>query len=221
MAYLGFKGLVGGLVFASLAAISAPSAFAQAAGASAGAAPAGDQQAWVKQCATDPKTNAKMCVVSQITALSREVIPSVSIRPSGDKKYVVAMLVPIGVLIPPGIALAVDQNKLATAQYISCDVPGPDFQFPVPSCAAQAEVDDAFLAAMRKGNELELVVVDHRNQPRPIPLTLAGFAKVYDGPGVDAQTAQKQVDDRIKGLTDESRKSLVDKLKQLQDKQSQ
>jgi invasion protein IalB len=221
MAYLGFKGLVGGLVFASLAAFSAPSAFAQDSGAGGAPPAAGDQQAWVKQCATDQKTNNKICVVSQITALSREVIPSVSIRPSSDKKYIVAMLVPVGVLIPPGVALAVDKNKLATAQYVSCDVPGPNFQFPVPACAAQAEVDDSFLAAMRKGNELELVVVDQRNQPLPIPLTLIGFAKVYDGPGVDAQTAQKQVDDRIKGLTDESRKSLIDKLKQLQDKQAQ
>lgn len=214
MAYQGFKGLVGGFALASLAAVSAPPAFAQDAGN-------GQPQAWVKQCATEKDTDKKVCIMSQITALSREVIPSISIRQTGDKKYVAAMLVPIGVLLPPGVTIAVDGDKKATAQFLSCDIPGPEFQYPVASCAAQVEVDDAFIGALRKGNELELVVVDKRNQARPIPLTLSGFAKVYDGPGVDSQTAQKQTEDRIQQLNDESRKALIDKLKQLQEKQSQ
>ncbi len=43
---------------------------------------------------------------------------------------------------------------------------------------------------------------------------------MFDGPGVDPQTAQQLQNDRILKLNEDNRKALAEKLKQLQQQQS-
>ncbi len=197
--------LCGGLATAIAAmAMTSVAAFAQDTSTSsdaAAAAPPANDSAWVKICGTDDK-GGKICNVSQVLLASNgSVIASFSLQPNGDK-IVAGAFVPLGFMIPAGIALTVDGDKKAQAQFTICVPPtnnGP------AGCAARAETNADFLAALRKGNKLGMVLTNTAGQPIPIELTLIGFSKAYDSDGLDPATARAREVEASKALQEEAR----------------
>ena len=197
---------------ANAPAATAPAPDAAAPAAPTNAAGASSNAPWLKVCGTDPNTKKEACVLTQeIRAESGQAIASVSLQPSSDpKKFSFGVAVPLGVLMPPGIVINVDGEKKATAQYIICI---PSQQKNPPACVAQAAVTDEFVAAMRKGKKLDLVVVMGQGKTVPIEVTLAGFAKTYDGPGLAkaaAENAQKELSKGLQERAEQARKKLID-----------
>ena len=117
---------------------------------------------------------------------------------------------PLGFVMPPGIGINVDGEKKATAAYVIC-IPGQQKQ---PSaCIAQVAVSDEFIAALRKGKQLDLMITTTQGKTVPVAVTLAGFAKTYDGPGLDRAAAEGVRQELAKGLqerADEARKKLIE-----------
>lgn len=180
-----------------------------------GAAPAEQSSPaspWIKVCNTNPETKAEVCVVTQeLRAETGQPIAVVTIQLGQEPgKYGVGVVVPIGFVLPPGIALAVDGAKQGTAQYTIC-IPPTNNQPSV--CLAQAAVNDDFVNALKKGNKLALVVVNPQNRPIPIELSLAGFSKTFDGPGIDraaAEAQRRQLSDALQKSAEEARKKLIE-----------
>jgi len=110
--------------------------------------------------------------------------------------------VPLGFVIPAGVTLTVDGDKKATAQFTICIPPNTDGP---AGCAARADVDDTFITAMRKGNKLGLVLANTAGQAIPIEMSLVGFAKVYDGEGLDPVAARAMEVEQSKQLQDDAR----------------
>jgi invasion protein IalB len=167
---------------------------------------------WIKICNTNQQTNQEACVVSQeLRAETGQPIAVVTIQLGQEAgKYGLGIVVPVGFVLPPGIAVSVDGNKVGTAQYTIC-IPPTANQAPV--CLAQAPVDDTFISALKKGNKLELVVVNPQNKQIPIGMTLAGFSKSFDGPGVDrvaAEAQRKQLSEALQKSAEEARKKLIE-----------
>jgi invasion protein IalB len=191
-------------------AAAAPADQAPAAAAPAPAQPS--TAAWLKVCGTDPNTKKQACVVSQeIRAESGQPIASISLQPTPDpKKFGVGIVVPLGFVMPPGIALNVDGEKKATAQFVVC-IPGQQKQ--PAACIAQAAVTDDFVGSLKKGNKLEMMITTAQGKTVPVEVTLVGFAKVYDGPGIDRAAAEGVRQELAKGLqerADEARKKLIE-----------
>jgi len=228
MAYVGIERIARRLapaVFAAAVALTADAAVsAQDAPAAAPAAPAAaadasqaPQSPWIKQCAPAQGSQPQLCITSQEQALSPDgsVRVSFSIQPTADaKKYAVGGFVPLGFVIPPGVALGVDGKPLAAAQFVQCN---PPIQQLPPGCIIQGSVGDDFFTAMRKGSALDVVLTNAGNQQIPLQLSLAGFAKTYDGPGLDPVAARAQAAAQSKPLQDAAQAAaqrLLDKQQQ-------
>lgn len=201
MDYFGFVRSPRRALAAALAATVMLPLAAAAQDAAATPPPKKDDSAWVKICNADQSGN-KTCNISQVLlANNGSVIASFSLQPNGDKLYAGAF-VPLGFMIPAGIALTVDGDKKGAAQFTICVPPtdgGP------AGCAARADVTGDFLAAMRKGNKLGLVLTNTAGQPIPIELTLIGFSKAYDSEGLDPATARAREVEASKALQEEAR----------------
>ena len=183
------------------------------------AAPApaqGAPAAWLKVCGPDQATKKETCVVSQeIRAESGQAIASVSLQPSAadPKKYGLGIVVPLGFVLPPGIGINVDGEKKATAQYVIC-IPGAQRQ--PPMCVAQAALADDFIATLKRGKQMDLMITTPQGKTVPVEVTLVGFAKAFDGPGLDRAAAENVRDQLAKGLqqrADEARQKLIDQQK--------
>jgi invasion protein IalB len=74
--------------------------------------------------------------------------------------------VPLGVLLPPGLNLQVDDGASKRLPYARCHQQGCDVQF---------ELDKTLMSAMKAGLKAEVTFVDPRRQPVTVPLSLKGF----------------------------------------------
>lgn len=158
--------------------------------------------AWIKLCNIDETTKKQLCVVSQELrdAKNGQLLASAAIRlMEGDKKLMI-FAVPTGMLLPPGLRIQIDKDKPAEAKFTIC--------FP-NACVARMEVDDNFIAGMKKGSELAVIALSAQQKQIGFPMTLAGFTKAYDGAPVDPklyEQAQKNLAAEIERRAEEERK---------------
>lgn len=167
---------------------------------------------WVKVCGEEPTSKKQLCqVIQQLTAEGGQFIASVNIQQlAGEPKMLFAAAVRLpttGILLPPGMRAQIDDGKQYEAKYTIC--------FP-EVCYADMQIDDAFIKAMKAGGRLILILLTQQDQQptaRPIPLTLVGFTKAFDGEGVDPLAAKAMRDDlaeSLKAHADEARQKLLD-----------
>lgn len=207
-------------------ALTATSAFAQQDAPAADAAAAADQAApaaaaapaaggatppaWIKECAQDQQSKKKLCITSQeLRAETNQFISSLQIRKlEGEPKMALTAIVLTGQLIQPGLLIQVDQNKAIPLKYVICD----------PSvCYAQGEIDDAFIASLKKGKRIAAITMNPQGKPMVFPFPLTGFTKTFDGEGLDRaagaakrnelqEAVQKRAAERNKALIDQQNK---------------
>lgn len=200
-----------GACVAGLALLAAPmvsGAFAQE---------AAKPDAWVKICNKDPKSQKELCLVTQeLRTATGQFLASVAIREiKGEARKTMVIAVPPGMLIQPGLRTAVDSGKRQEAKYGIC--------FP-NACYAELVIDDAFVASLKKGNNLILTALNQQAKEVPFKLTLAGFTKVYDGAPLDAaelQQKQQQLQDELKKRAEAARQKLIDEQKKASEAASQ
>jgi len=189
------------LGLAAGAAVAQPADQAPQAPASAGTE---TQQgvAWIKLCTTDEKTKKEQCLVTQELreANSGQLLASGSVRIAEGEKTLLIFAVPIGVLLPPGARIQIDEDKPTVAPYTIC--------FPA-ACVVRLEVDDTFIANMKRGKDMTVSVMNAERKAVSFPLTLVGFTKAYDGPPLDPELykqAQQKLTEEIKRRAEEERK---------------
>lgn len=223
MAYLEMKSLLRRLIPVAVGVVLTAPALAAGtqdaaapAAAPAAAAPA-DQSPWTKTCGTTTDGKTTICNTSQELWLNQDgsVRASIGIQPKADKgKYGIGGFVPLGFVIPAGVVLAIDGQAKGTAQFMQCNPPLQDLP---PGCFISAEVGEDFVTALRKGNELALVVTNGQNQQLPIKLSLSGFAKSFDGEGIDPVALRAQQVEKSKQFQDAAKAAaqrMIDKQRQ-------
>lgn len=147
--------------------------------------PAAPQPGWVKICNTDPQVKKEVCLVSRdVKADTGQTIASIAIRQvTGEPKKFFLAAVPPGLLIQPGVRVAVDQNSPANGKYSIC--------FP-NACYAEIEVNDAFFNGLKKGTNLVVQAMNQQAKTVNFPVSLGGFTKAYDGPALDPKVVQAE-----------------------------
>jgi invasion protein IalB len=194
---------------------AAPRAAAPAAGANANA-PVSSDSRWIKVCGAEQATKKQLCqVIQELTAETGQFIASVNLQKlEGEPKMVFAVGVAMpatGVLVGPGMRAQIDDGKQYEVKFSLC--------FP-DRCFADMQIDETFITAMKSGGNLTLLIATQQGaqvRALPIPLTLVGFTKAYDGAGVDPSAAQAMRDDLAKSLkahADEARQKLLEEQQQ-------
>jgi invasion protein IalB len=131
---------------------------------------------WVSQCVAPDLSTPLVCTVEQrvIVRETGQQIARVSVQINGDgenRKPALLVHLPLGLSIRAGVALKVDDQEPSALDFQTCDGGG---------CYAGAALGDALLKKMSKGKILSLIFKDLQQKDISIPISLQGFAAIYD-----------------------------------------
>lgn len=195
----------------------APAADAQPGGApGAGAASAGpaivqvkpepSQTDWTKVCGKDPANNVEICYTTRdfVSDQGQPVLAVAVYDAKGPQpQRIVRFLMPLGLMLQPGIRFAVDQGQPNPGRYAVC--------FPNGCFAEAPGLKDDFINSMKKGTTINVSVQNQVAREVTFAVPLAGFGKAFDGPAIDPkelEARQKHLQEELEKRSDELRKRL-------------
>jgi invasion protein IalB len=128
---------------------------------------------WISACQGPARSDALDCQMEQRAVMSGtgQLVGSVTVRvPAETRKPVLMIRGPLGLSLAGGVVIDVDGAAAETLPLQTCDAGG---------CYAGAPVPDALLAAMFKGNILNVAFQNLNKETIKLPMSLAGFSAVY------------------------------------------
>ena len=180
---------------AGMAVFSATPSFAQQANA-----PQAKASGWFKTCKEDD--GSKYCNVQyRVVAPNGANITSLSfIEITGKvERRSFRVFVPTGRSLPQGIQISVDKKKAAAIPYLFCRPQG---------CTAEVKTDDNMVNVFKNGGSIVVTTVNFQGKAIPVPVTLKGFTKAFDGDPIDPNAPterQKTLADQLQKKADEER----------------
>jgi invasion protein IalB len=138
------------------------------------AAPSSPPSGWAVRCTSASREAPLECAMEQTAVLSKtgQLIVLVNIRVPSDTHVPVAMVqLPLGLNLPGGAKLQVDDGKAADLQIQTCENRG---------CYAGTAITPDVLAALKAGKELRLSFQNLAKETITIPMPLTDFASAYD-----------------------------------------
>jgi invasion protein IalB len=132
---------------------------------------------WIVRCqdAPDDAFGAdKLCeMYQQVSAQETEqtVLEAVIGYPQGAEQPIALFNLPLGMRLPPGIELQVDDNDPIGFPVQICLSSG---------CRADIALDGPLIEQMRAGTEATLTIADPQGQRVRLPLSLMGFSDALD-----------------------------------------
>ncbi|QWG26033.1 invasion associated locus B family protein [Bradyrhizobium sediminis] len=129
---------------------------------------------WAARCTSASRTAPLECAMEQTAVLSKtgQLIVLVNIRVPADTKAPVALVqLPLGLNLPGGAKLQVDDGKVTDLQIQTCENRG---------CYAGSPIAPDLLAALKSGKQLKVSFQNLAKETITIPMPLADFAAAYD-----------------------------------------
>jgi invasion protein IalB len=129
---------------------------------------------WQIRCDTPPGAPAEQCALIQsVTAEDRPNVGlSVIVLKTADQKTrLLRVLAPLGVLLPSGLGLKIDNADIGRAGFVRCLPNG---------CVAEVVMDDNLIQKMRTGQSATFIIFQTPEEGIGIPLSLKGFGDGYD-----------------------------------------
>ncbi|MBR0971529.1 MULTISPECIES: invasion associated locus B family protein [Bradyrhizobium] len=141
--------------------------------AQADGAPA-QQPGWVVRCTSISRDAPLECAMEQNAVLTKtgQTIVLINIRIAPDTRTPVALLqLPLGLNLPIGAKLQVDEGKTVDLQIQTCENRG---------CYASTPIAADLLGALRSGKQLKVSFQNMAKETIAIPMPLNDFAAAYD-----------------------------------------
>ena len=161
-------GAAGALALALMGtSLAAGSAFAQGAVRSTH----GD---WQMRCEVPPGAKAEQCaLVQNVAAEDRPnlTLLVIVLKTADQKSRLLRVVAPLGVLLPSGLGLKIDDKDIGRAGFVRCLTTG---------CVAEVVMDDTLLGQLKGGKNATFIVFQTPEEGVGIPVSLNGF-----GPGVE------------------------------------
>jgi invasion protein IalB len=129
---------------------------------------------WVARCTSASRDAPLECAIEQSAVLTKtgQLIVLINIRVPSDTHTPVAVIqLPLGINLPMGAKLQVDDGKTSDLQIQTCEQRG---------CYTNTPISPDLLAAMKSGKQLKLSFQNMAKESIAIPLPLADFAAAYD-----------------------------------------
>jgi len=166
--------------------------------------PEPSQTTWTKVCGKDQAANKEICYTTRdfVSDQGQPVLAVAIYDVKGDPNKIVRFLMPLGLLLQPGIRFGVDTTQPTPGRYAIC--------FP-NGCFAEAQVKDDFINAMKKGTNLNISVQNQAAREVSFSIPLSDFAKGFDGAPIDPKVLeeqQKALQDELAKRQEELRKRL-------------
>ncbi|HST94530.1 MAG TPA: invasion associated locus B family protein [Microvirga sp.] len=163
------------------------------------------QPEWTKVCGKDQGTGSEICYTTRdfVSDQGQPVLAMALYDVKGQQaQKIVRFVMPLGLLLQPGLRFTVDQGQPTAGRYVMCLPNG---------CFAEAQVKDDFIASLKKGANLNVSVQNQMGREITFAVPAAGFAKAFDGPPIDPKVLeeqQKKLQEELQKRSEELRKQL-------------
>ena len=129
---------------------------------------------WAARCTSASRNAPPECAMEQTAVLTKtgQLIVLVNIRIPNDTRTPVALVqLPLGLNLPDGAKLQVDEGKVTSLPIQTCENRG---------CYASTPVAPELLAALKSGKQLKVSFQNLGKETITIPMPLGDFGAAYD-----------------------------------------
>lgn len=129
---------------------------------------------WEMRCETPPGAQSEQCALIQ--SVAAEDRPNVNLvvivlKTADGKSRLLRVVAPLGVLLPSGLGLKVDQADVGRAGFVRCLPTG---------CIAEVMMEDKLIDQLRGGTTATFIIFQTPEEGIGIPLTLSGFKDGFE-----------------------------------------
>jgi invasion protein IalB len=128
---------------------------------------------WVSKCVSESRQSPVDCSMEQTVVLTNtgQLVASLLVRVPTDTRQPVMMIqVPVGLYLPAGLSLRIDDGKPQPVPLQTCDLKG---------CYAGMQVSPELIAALNAGKRLTMTFQNMARTNVAVPLALDNFADAY------------------------------------------
>jgi invasion protein IalB len=167
------------------------------------------QDKWTKVCGNDKNSGTDVCYTTRdfVSDNGQPVLAAAvyDMKNPAQKQEVkvVRFLLPLGLMLAPGIRFNVDGKELTAGKFAVC--------FPNGCFAEAGGVPAEFMNALKKGTTLNVAVQNQTQKEVIFAVPLAGFGTAFDGPAIDPKVLeeqQKKLQAELEKKSDDMRKKL-------------
>ena len=134
----------------------------------------GKQGDWEVRCETPPGAAREQCAMLQSVAAENDPnmnLVVIVLKTADGKSRLLRVIAPLGVLLPSGLGLKIDQTDVGRAGFVRC----------LPSgCIAEVVMEDKLIDQLRAGTTATFIIFKTPEEGTGIPLTLAGFKEAFE-----------------------------------------
>ncbi|MBV9348682.1 MAG: invasion associated locus B family protein [Pseudolabrys sp.] len=131
-------------------------------------------QDWQIRCDTPPGARTEQCALIQsVTAEDRANVglTIIVLKTADAKSRLMRVVAPLGVLLPSGLGLKIDNADIGRAGFVRCLPNG---------CIAEVVMDDELLKKLRGGQTATFIIFQTPEEGIGFPMSLKGFGEGYD-----------------------------------------
>lgn len=129
---------------------------------------------WQMRCETPAGAKSEQCALVQNVAA--EDRPNVTLlvimlKTADSKSRLLRVVAPLGVLLPAGLGLKIDDTDVGRAGFVRCLTTG---------CVAEVVMEDNLLGQFKAGKTATFIVFQTPEEGVGIPVSLEGFGTGFD-----------------------------------------
>lgn len=129
---------------------------------------------WQIRCDTPPGAQSEQCALIQsVTAEDRANVglTVIVLKTADAKSRLMRVVAPMGVLLPSGLGLKIDNEDVGRAGFVRC----------LPSgCIAEVVMDPTLVKQLRSGKTATFIIFQTPEEGIGFPMSLKGFGEGYD-----------------------------------------
>jgi len=129
---------------------------------------------WQIRCETPPGAQNEQCALMQsVTAEDRPNVglTVIVLKTADQKSRLMRVVAPLGILLPSGLGLKIDNDDVGRAGFVKCLPNG---------CIAEITMDDNLINKLRNGHTSTFIIFQSPEEGIGFPMSLKGFGEGYD-----------------------------------------
>jgi invasion protein IalB len=126
---------------------------------------------WQMRCETPPGAKAEQCALVQNVAADDRpnvTLLVIALKTADNQSRLLRVVAPLGVLLPAGLGLKIDDKDIGRAGFVRCLSTG---------CIAEVVMDEALVANLKTGQNATFIVFQTPEEGVGIPVSLNGFGE--------------------------------------------
>jgi invasion protein IalB len=129
---------------------------------------------WETRCENPPGAQHEQCaIVESVVDADRPNVTLVviALKTADRKSRLLRVIAPLGVLLPTGVGLRIDDGDVGRMNFMHCQPNG---------CIAEVFLDDKLLGKLEAGTTASLVIYQTMEEGIGVPMALSGFKDSFE-----------------------------------------